>query len=179
MTREWWWLTRLLSFYTNHSLGTVMREVSLLSYTDRTNIVQSAANAMIIEQTSCTQTAILAPRMKTTHYLVSSHSGKTTEKEREKQVWGKQVHWKLSYVTSDRTSSDQFWDVGLVNIQRRQEEAQGTYGSTAHKVTIHQVTTMLANSKNVLFPGPNHLLTSGRPTDDPTLWLLPERQCWW
>ena len=33
------------------------------------------------------------------------------------------------------------------------------------KVTIHQVTAMLATSKNVLFPGHNHLLTTG--TDDP------------
>ena len=32
------------------------------------------------------------------------------------------------------------------------------------KATIHQVTTMLATSKNVLFPGHNHLLTTG--TDD-------------
>ena len=31
---------------------------------------------------------------------------------------------------------------------------------------------MLATSKNVLFPGHNHLLTTG--ADDPTLWLLPE-----
>ena len=33
--------------------------------------------------------------------------------------------------------------------------------------TIHQVTTMLATSKNVLFPGHNHLLTTS--TDDPSL----------
>ena len=35
------------------------------------------------------------------------------------------------------------------------------------KVTIHQVTTMLVTSKNVLFPGHNHLLRID--TDDPTL----------
>ena len=35
------------------------------------------------------------------------------------------------------------------------------------KATIHQVTTMLATSKNVLFSGHNHLLTTG--IDDPTL----------
>ena len=36
------------------------------------------------------------------------------------------------------------------------------------KATIHQVTTtMLATSKNVLFPGHNYLLATG--TDDPTL----------
>ena len=35
------------------------------------------------------------------------------------------------------------------------------------KATIHQVPTMLATSKNVLFPGHNHLLTTG--TDDLTL----------
>ena len=40
------------------------------------------------------------------------------------------------------------------------------------KATIHQVTTMLATSKNVLFPGHNHLLTTG--AGDLTLWLLPE-----
>ena len=33
--------------------------------------------------------------------------------------------------------------------------------------TIHQLTAMLATSKNVLFPGHNHLLTTG--ADDPTL----------
>ena len=35
------------------------------------------------------------------------------------------------------------------------------------KATVHQVTTMLATSKNILFPGHNHLLTTG--TDD---WAL-------
>ena len=38
---------------------------------------------------------------------------------------------------------------------------------TAQKASIHQVTTMLATSKNVLSPGHNHLLTTG--TDDLTL----------
>ena len=42
------------------------------------------------------------------------------------------------------------------------------------KATIHQVTTMLATSKNVLFLGHNHLLTTG--TDDLTLCLSYERQ---
>ena len=36
---------------------------------------------------------------------------------------------------------------------------------TAMKATSHQVTAMLATSKNVLFPGHNHLLTTG--TGDP------------
>ena len=31
----------------------------------------------------------------------------------------------------------------------------------AKKATIHQVTAMLATSKNILFPGHNHLLTTG------------------
>ena len=35
------------------------------------------------------------------------------------------------------------------------------------KAAIHQVTTMLATSKNVLFPGHDHLLTRG--TDGPSL----------
>ena len=38
---------------------------------------------------------------------------------------------------------------------------------TLKKAIIHQATTMLATSKNVLFPGRNHLLTTG--TDNPTL----------
>ena len=46
--------------------------------------------------------------------------------------------------------------------------------NTAQKATIHQVTTMLATSKNVLFPGHNHLLTTG--TDDPTLWLQSDQK---
>ena len=37
----------------------------------------------------------------------------------------------------------------------------------AHKITMYQVNTMLATSENVLFPGHNHLLTTG--TDDSTL----------
>ena len=42
--------------------------------------------------------------------------------------------------------------------------------ATIQQVTtmlIHQVTTMLATSKNVLFPCHNHLLTTG--ADDPSL----------
>ena len=39
--------------------------------------------------------------------------------------------------------------------------------SLRKKATIHLVTTMLVTSKNVLFPGHNHLLTTG--TDDPSL----------
>ena len=40
--------------------------------------------------------------------------------------------------------------------------------------TIQQVTTMLATSKNVLFPGYNHLLTTS--ADDLMLWISPERK---
>ena len=39
--------------------------------------------------------------------------------------------------------------------------------NTWQKNTIHQVTSMLATSKNVLFPGHNHLLTTS--ADDPSL----------
>ena len=38
---------------------------------------------------------------------------------------------------------------------------------SVQKATSHQVTTMLATSKNVLFTGHNHLLSTG--TDDSTL----------
>ena len=45
---------------------------------------------------------------------------------------------------------------------------QGTLLHTAQKKnTIHQVTTMLSTSKNVLLPCRNHLLTTD--ADDPTL----------
>ena len=42
----------------------------------------------------------------------------------------------------------------------------------AKKASLHQVTTMLATSKNALCPCHNHLLTTG--ADDVTLWSLPE-----
>ena len=41
------------------------------------------------------------------------------------------------------------------------------------KITIHQLTTMLGTSKNVLFPGHNHLLTTGG--DDNTLIVADAR----
>ena len=56
----------------------------------------------------------------------------------------------------------------------RCECEQARTGSLCQKASIHQVTTMLATSKNVLFPGHNHLLTTS--TDDPALWLSPEHQ---
>ena len=37
------------------------------------------------------------------------------------------------------------------------------------KATIHQLTTMLSTSKNVQFPGHNHLLTTS--ADDPLIIL--------
>ena len=46
---------------------------------------------------------------------------------------------------------------------------QYTYVTLCNKVTIHQVTTMLATSKNVLFPGHNfQVITTG--TDDPSVY---------
>ena len=42
-----------------------------------------------------------------------------------------------------------------------------TFYAHRKKATIHQLTTRLATSKIVLFPGHNHLLTTG--ADDPTL----------
>ena len=41
------------------------------------------------------------------------------------------------------------------------------YFSLTPKVTIQQVTSMLATSKNILLPSPNHLLTIS--ADDPSL----------
>ena len=47
------------------------------------------------------------------------------------------------------------------------EMVQPCNPSLGKKATIHQLTTMLATSKNVLFPGHNHLLTTS--TDDSLL----------
>ena len=52
------------------------------------------------------------------------------------------------------------------------------------KKPFHQVTTVLGDAKNVLFPGHNHLLTTS--TDDPSLTgtrvmmkVLGHQQYWW
>ena len=42
--------------------------------------------------------------------------------------------------------------------------------------TIHQVTTILATSKNVLFPGHNHLLTTS--TDNPIIKVSGHQYRW-
>ena len=45
---------------------------------------------------------------------------------------------------------------------------QGLFTSPLRKInTIHQLTTLLSTSKNVQFPGHNHLLTTC--ADDPSL----------
>ena len=50
------------------------------------------------------------------------------------------------------------------------------YHTLGKKATIHQVTTLLATSKNVLFPGHNHLITTG--AHGLTLWLsLKSQHC--
>ena len=56
-------------------------------------------------------------------------------------------------------------DVGDVDVSV-QASCTGDPG-LCKKATINQVTTMLATSKNVIFPGHNHLLTTS--TDDPSL----------
>ena len=58
-------------------------------------------------------------------------------------------------------------------MKQQKNLAKATY-SQGQKATIHQATTMLATSKNVLFLYHNHLLTIG--ADDSTLWLSPEPQ---
>ena len=58
----------------------------------------------------------------------------------------------------------------LVELELEKERGRlaGEKGaqSLGKKATIRQLTTMLSTSKNGLFPGPNHLLTTG--ADDPT-----------
>ena len=54
-----------------------------------------------------------------------------------------------------------------VITSQKKHSSFGVDTGTAQKATIHQVTTMLATSKNVLFLGHNHLLITS--ADDPSL----------
>ena len=56
---------------------------------------------------------------------------------------------------------DRYWCSALFTLPCRY---------TAQKSSIHQVTTMLATSKNALFPGHNRLPTTG--IDDPGAWVI-------
>ena len=56
--------------------------------------------------------------------------------------------------------------------------ARGTV-SLGKKATIHQVTTMLAASKNVLFLGPKHLLTTGTGAGTWAIIKVSGHQYWW
>ena len=51
--------------------------------------------------------------------------------------------------------------------EKKKKKVNNQLNNHCTKNTIHQVTTMLATSINVLFPGYNHLLTTC--TDDPLL----------
>ena len=50
--------------------------------------------------------------------------------------------------------------MAITVVIERQVSVVSTMG-TVKKATIHQVTPILTTSKNVLFPGHNHLLTTG------------------
>ena len=62
-------------------------------------------------------------------------------------------------------------------IQTISSELIETLYTGQKKAIIHQVNTMLATSKNVLFPGHNHLLTTG--ADDLTLIIKVKGHHWW
>ena len=72
----------------------------------------------------------------------------------------------------DTSAHGQHWELNprLCDLESNALSARphaSTSSGLCKKATIHQVTTMLATSENVLFPGHNHLLTPG--TDDPSL----------
>ena len=68
----------------------------------------------------------------------------------------------------------QWWHFILTHQNELQLFILNKFHVLSKKVTIHQVTTILATSKNVLFPGHNHLLTTS--TDDLTLTIT---ECQW
>ena len=80
----------------------------------------------------------------------------------------------------NRTPQYKMYILLQTQVKKIYKTAQPVYHDTNLQVTLHKkatiqhLTTMLATSKNVLFPGHNHLLTEG--TDDPTFWISPECQ---
>ena len=69
-------------------------------------------------------------------------------------------HWWLTMVGIEPASM-------YVNVALYHDMEGNHYFSLCKKAIIHQVTTMLTTYKDVLFPGHNHLLTTG--IDDPSL----------
>ena len=82
------------------------------------------------------------------------------------------VYESLMIVCMDATTEDSRTDK-LVLMRKSQSVNYQTL-SLGKKAVIPQPTAMVSTSKDVLFPGDNHLLTTG--ADDPTLWLLLEHQ---
>ena len=88
------------------------------------------------------------------------------------------VTYMLRVDSSSQKGGNTSSDVFMLHVMQ-----YGRFWSLRKKVTIHQVTIMLAISKNALFPGHNHLLTTG--TDDPslagarTIIKVSGHQYWW
>ena len=86
-----------------------------------------------------------------------------TSQNEEKTHWISRIFWDMPnfHILLQEIAHCKLWlTIPLFGLP-------SAYQHRAKKVTIHRVTTILASSRNVLFPGHNHLLTTG--ADDPTL----------
>ena len=71
---------------------------------------------------------------------------------------------KWNFTLCPQTSSNVISQFKILQLFPKQKVCKSENNTQCKKATIHQVTTMLATSETVLFPGHNHLLTTG--TDD-------------
>ena len=78
---------------------------------------------------------------------------------------GEQAHLQLHFIKSSHNFLVVLTNGRIVRHTHTHVVKNVTY--TGQTATIHQLTTMLSTSKNILFPGHNHLLTTSG--DDPSL----------
>ena len=81
------------------------------------------------------------------------------------QQW--HCHWAKSIVLRALIKTEVYWSKMLLAPSSESQILWALLDSRAKKAAIHQLTTMLSTSKNVLFLSHNHLLTNG--ADDPSL----------
>ena len=78
-------------------------------------------------------------------------------------------------ITKSRLTQGQ-WSVVIADLFRSSYRALRGHVSLHKKATIHQVTMVLATSKNVRFPGNAHLLTTSTDDQSPSCWRSGNNQ---